>query len=221
TAASTLAALAQRGDQMIIGTLAARLEDEDWPVRGAALEAVARLAPRGDSDAIALMMASLQDCLPYVRCLAADSLAELAPRGSSEAISALAERVRPGVVEHPMVHKHAAAALERLGAGTAESWLQRLRDGGGPDQEGAAAVKSSTATPSVEAVERWEAEAAAPGGEAAAELAGEEAAEEPRGAQAAAAAAPSPAPGAAAAVQLGAEGGAAWLPRGARCGVCA
>ena len=66
--------IAEKGDEHAITAVSARLEDNGWHVRYAAVEALAQIANKGDERAITAVAARLEDDDGGVRSAAAEAL---------------------------------------------------------------------------------------------------------------------------------------------------
>ncbi len=81
-------ALEELGDARAVEPLLARLEDEEWSVRGSAAEALGRL---GDARAVEGLLARLEDEEGYVRGSAYEALLAIldrnAPQSEAEAMA--------------------------------------------------------------------------------------------------------------------------------------
>eukprot|EP00929_Paragymnodinium_shiwhaense_P054512 TRINITY_DN27329_c0_g1_i1.p1 TRINITY_DN27329_c0_g1~~TRINITY_DN27329_c0_g1_i1.p1 ORF type:complete len:496 (+),score=86.57 TRINITY_DN27329_c0_g1_i1:62-1489(+) len=80
-------------DLKVDSAIKARLEDEDWGVRRAAMDAMSDRAPDNCSETIEAAKRLLEDQMGTVRESAIKAIATLVPRGSREAIDCIAPRL--------------------------------------------------------------------------------------------------------------------------------
>merc|ERR1719217_314568 len=80
-----LAEIAEKGDAGAIAAVSARLEDADWVVRRAALDAFPNIAEKGDAGAIAAVSARLEHADWRVRYAAVEALPKIAEKGDAGA----------------------------------------------------------------------------------------------------------------------------------------
>jgi len=88
-----------------------RLEDSDWGVRRAAMDAMADRAPHNDAEAMSAACKLLEDQMGTVRESAIKAIASLAPRGSREALDWISPRLDDW---HESVRRAAAVAVSKI-----------------------------------------------------------------------------------------------------------
>ena len=84
-----LGKIAEKGNAGAIAAVSARVEDANWDVRRAALDALPKIAEKGDAGAIAAVSARLEDADWYVRSAAVDALPKIAEKGDAGANAAV------------------------------------------------------------------------------------------------------------------------------------